>query len=155
MNCSMPGLLSCKGITPFSASLSPDCLCFWCLCAHVAFSSYGTSPVGLVIKLLQFSSVQFSSAAQSCLTLCNPMDRSTPGLPVHHQLLEFTQAHVPRVGDATQPLSSPSPPTFNLSQHQGLFKWVSSLHQVAKVVEFQYMWAGSPSPRHPWLKLPG
>ena len=61
MNCSTPGLLSCKGITPFSASLSPDCLCFLCLCAHLAFSSYGTSPVGLVIKLLQFSSVQLLS----------------------------------------------------------------------------------------------
>ena len=65
---------------------------------------------------------QFRSVAQSCPTLHDPMDHSTPGLPVHHQLLEFTQAHVHRVGDATQPLSSPSPPTFNLSQHQGLFK---------------------------------
>ena len=68
-----------------------------------------------------------------------PMDCSMPGLPVHHQLLEFTQTRVCWVGDAIQPshpLSSPSPPTFNLSQHQGLFKWVSSLHQVAKVLEF-------------------
>ena len=74
--------------------------------------------------LRSFSSVQFSSVAQ-CPTLCNPMNRSTPGLPVHHQLLEFTQTHVHRVGDAiqpSQPLSSPSPPAFNLSQHQGLFK---------------------------------
>ena len=65
---------------------------------------------------------------------------STLGFPVHHQLLEFTQTHVRRVGDANQsshPLSSPSPPTFNLSQHQGLFKWVSSSQQVAKVLEFQ------------------
>ena len=72
---------------------------------------------------------QFSSVAQSCLTLCNPMNRSTPGLPVHHQLLESTQIHVHWVGDAIQPshpLSSPSPPALNLSQHQGLFKWVSS-----------------------------
>ena len=69
--------------------------------------------------------VPFSSVAQSCPTLCNPMSRSTPGLPVHHQLPEPTQIHVHRVGDAIQPshpLSSPSPPTFNLSQHQGLFK---------------------------------
>ena len=69
------------------------------------------------------------------------MDCSTPGLPVHHQLPEFTQTHVHWVSDAIQsihPLSSPSPPTFNLSQHQGLFKWVSSLHQVAKLLEFQY-----------------
>ena len=83
---------------------------------------------------------QFSSVTQSCPTLCNPMDCSTPGLPVHHQLPEFTQTHVHWVGDAIQPfhpLSSPSPPAFNLSQHQGLFKWVSSLHQVAKVLEFQ------------------
>ena len=87
-----------------------------------------------------FSSVQYSSVAQSCPTLCNPMNCSTPGLPVHHQLLEFTQTHVHRDGDAIQPshpLLSPSPPAPNLSQHQGLFKWVSSLHQVAKVLEFQ------------------
>ena len=83
-----------------------------------------------------FCSIQFSSLAQSCLTLCDPMNRSTPGLPVHHQLPESTQTHVHRVGDDIQPslpLSSPSPPAFNLSQHQGLFQWVSSLHQVAKV----------------------
>ena len=78
--------------------------------------------------------IQFSSVAQSCLTLCDPMNRSAPGLPVHHQLLEFTQTHVHWVSDAIQPshpLSSPSPPALSLSQHQGLFKWVSSLHQVA------------------------
>ena len=75
-------------------------------------------------------SVQFSSVAQSCPTLWDPMDCSTPGLPVHHQLPEFTQTRVRWVGDGIQPshpLSSPSPPTFNLSQLQGLFKWVSSL----------------------------
>ena len=95
-----------------------------------------------------FSSVQFSSVAQSCPTLCDPIDCSTPGLPVHHQLPESTQTHVHWVSDAiqpTHPLSSPSPPALNLSQHQGLFKWVSSLHQVAKVFEFQlqhqsYQW---------------
>ena len=84
--------------------------------------------------------IQFSSVAQSCMTLCDPMNHSTPGLPVHHQLLESTQTHVHWVGDAMQPsppLSSPSPPALNLSQHQGLFKWVSSSHQVAKVLEFQ------------------
>ena len=72
--------------------------------------------------------------------LCNPMDCSTPGFRVHHQLLELAQTHVYPVGDAIQPshpLSSPSPPAFNLSQHQGLFQGVSSLHQVAKVLEFQ------------------
>ena len=86
------------------------------------------------------SSVKFSSVAQSCLILCDPMNRSTPGLPVHHQLPESTQTHVHEVGDAIQPshpLSSPSPPALNLSQHQGLFKWVSSSHQEAKVFKFQ------------------
>ena len=69
--------------------------------------------------------IQFSSVAQSCPTLCSPMNCSPPGLPVHHQLLEFTQTHICRVGDAIQPshpLSSPSPPALNLSQHQGLFQ---------------------------------
>ena len=81
-------------------------------------------------------SVPFSPVAQSYLTLCDPMNRSTPGLPVHHQLPESTQTHVHWVGDATQPshpLSSPSPPALNLSQHQGLFKWVSSPHQVGQM----------------------
>ena len=84
--------------------------------------------------------VQFSLVAQSCLTFCDPMDCSIPGLPVYHQLLEFTQTHAHWVVDAIQPshpLSSPSPHDFSLSQHQGLFKWVSSSHQVAKVLEFQ------------------
>ena len=84
--------------------------------------------------------LQFTSVAQSYLTLCNPMDCSMPGFPVHHQLPEFTQTRVHWVGNAIQPshpLSSPSPPAFNLSQHQGLFRWVSSLHEVAKVLEFQ------------------
>ena len=83
---------------------------------------------------------QIRSVAQSCPTLCHPMNRSTPGLPVHHQLLEFTQTHVHRVSDAIQPshpLSSPSPPTPSPSQHQSLFQWVNSSHEVAKVLEFQ------------------
>ena len=90
---------------------------------------------------LNVFSVQFSSVTQSCLTVCDPMDYSTPDLPVHHQLPEFTQTHVYQVGDVIQsshPLSSPSPLASNLSQHQGLFQWVSSLHQVAKVLEFQF-----------------
>ena len=85
-------------------------------------------------------SLQFSSVAQSCPTLCDPMDCSTPGLPVHHQLPEFTQTHVHWVSDTIQPshpLLSPSPPTFSLSQHESLFKWVSSSPEVAKVLEFQ------------------
>ena len=87
-----------------------------------------------------YLSVQFSPVAQLCLTLCNPMNRSTPGLPIHHQLSEFTQTHVHWVSDAIQPshpLSSPSPLAPNPSQHQGLFWWVNSSHEVAKVLEFQ------------------
>ena len=83
--------------------------------------------------------VEFSSVAQLCPTLCNPMHCSMHGLPVLHHLPELAQTHVHWVGDAIQPshpLSSPSPPAFNLSQHQGLFKWVSSSHQVAEILEF-------------------
>ena len=85
-------------------------------------------------------SVQLSSVTQSCPTLWHPMTRSTPGLPVHHHLLELTQIHVHRVGDAIQsshPLLSPFPPAPNPSQHQNLFQWVNSSHEVAKVLEFQ------------------
>ena len=95
---------------------------------------------------------QFSSVAQSCPTLCDPMNRSTPGLPVHHQLPESTQTRVHWVGDAIQPsrpLSSPSPTALNLSQNQGLFQWVSSSHQMAKVLEFQLrtvVWASINNP---------
>ena len=87
-----------------------------------------------------FKYIQFSSVAQSCQILCNLLDRSTPGLSVHHQLPEFTQTHVHWVSDAIQPshlLSSPSLSPLNLSQDQSLFQWVSSSHQVAKVLEFQ------------------
>ena len=85
--------------------------------------------------------IQFSSVTLSWQILWDPMDCSTPGLPVHHQLPEFTQTHVHWVGDAIQPshpLSSPSPPTFNLSQHQGLFHWVGSLHPVVKYWSFSF-----------------
>ena len=85
-------------------------------------------------------SVQFSSVAQSCPTLCGPMNHSTPGLPVHHQLPEFTQTHVHWVGDAIQPshpLSSPFPPAPNPSQHQGLFQWVNSSHQLLRIIKYQ------------------
>ena len=87
----------------------------------------------------EFSSVQFSSAAQLCLTLCDPMDCSTPGFPVHYQFPKFTQTYVHWVGDTIQPshpLSSPSPPAPNPSQHQSLFQWVNSSHEVAKVLEY-------------------
>ena len=99
--------------------------------------TFGFSPV--VEKCLHVNFI-FSSVHSVCPTLCNPMNCSMPGLPVYHQLPEFTQTHVHRVGDAIQPshpLSSPSPPAFNLSQHQGLFQWVSSSHEVAKVLDFQ------------------
>ena len=92
------------------------------------------------LYIQQDGSVQFSSVSQSCPTPCNPMRCSIPGLPVHHQLLESTQTHVHWVGDVIQPshpLSFPSPPALNLSQHQGLFKWVNFSHQVTKVLELQ------------------
>ena len=95
---------------------------------------------------------QFSSVTQSCPTLWDPMDCSTLGLPVHHQLLQFTQTHVHWVSDAIQPshlLSCPSPPALNLSQHQGLFQWVNSSHQVAKGLEFSFNI--SPSNEHSGL----
>ena len=93
----------------------------------------------------------------SVVSDCDPMNQSTPGLPVHHQLLESTQTHVHWVGDTiwpSHPLLSPSPPAFNLPQHQGLFKWVSSSHQVAKALEFQpqhqsFQW----TPRTSWEGL--
>ena len=87
-----------------------------------------------------FALQSVSSVTQSCLTLCHPMDCSTPGFPVHHQFLELAQTHVHRFSDAIQsscPLPSPSPPAFNPFQNQGLFQWVSTSHQVAKVLELQ------------------
>ena len=107
---------------------------------HSSVGQIGTISVLSISLSSERSTVQFSSVAQSCATLCDPMDHGTPSLPVHHQLPEFTQTHVHWVSDAIQPshpLTSPSPLALNLSQHQGLFKWVSSLHQVAKVLEFQ------------------
>ena len=100
------------------------------------FPVHASPQVSLTRSLLSRSAGrnQFSSAAQSCPTLCDPMDCSTPGLPVHHHLPEFAQTHVHGVGDVIQPphpQSSPSPPTFNLALHQGLFQGISSSHQVA------------------------
>ena len=95
-------------------------------------------PFSLMIEADVQCMLQFSSVTQSCLTLGDPMDCSTPGFPVHHQLPQLAQTHVHCISDAFQPsrpLSSPSPPAFNLSQHQGLFQWVGSLHKVAKVLE--------------------
>ena len=96
--------------------------------------------------------IQLSSVAHSCPTLCDPMNRSTPGLTVYHHLSEFTQTHVHWVSDAIQPshpLSSPSPPALNLSHHQGLFQWVNSSHEEAKLLSFSF--SISPSKEHPGL----
>ena len=102
-------------------------------------------------------SVQFSSVTQSWPTVCDPMNRSTPGLPVHHQLPEFTQTHAHRVGDAIQPshpLFPPSSPVLNPSQHQGLFQWVNSSNEVAKVLEFHFQHQSFQcTPRTDWLYL--
>ena len=133
-------------------------------CKEHFWTLWGKARVGWFERtaLKHVYSVQFSSVAQLCLTLCNPMDHRMPGLSVHQQLLEFTQTHVHWVDDAIQPphpLSSPSPPAFNLSQHQGLFKWISFSHQVAKVLEFQlqhqsFQWTpGLISFRMDWLDL--
>ena len=95
-------------------------------------------------------SFQFNSVTQSCPTLCDPVNRSMPGLPVHHQLPEFTQTHIHQVGDAIQlshPLSFPSPPAPNLSQHQSLFQWVNSSHEV----DWSFSFSISPSSEHPGL----
>ena len=118
-----------------------------------------------VLKIIQrhhsgdkgmYSQVQFSSVAQSYPTLCGPMDCSTPGFPVHHQLPELAQTHVHRVSDAIQsshPLSSPSPHAFNLSQHQGLFQGVSSSQQVAKVLGVSALASVLPMNIQDWFPL--
>ena len=107
----------------------------------------------LVLPLVNNSRVQFSSVAQLCLTLCDPTDCRMPGFPVHHQLPELTKTHIHRVTDAIQlshPLLSPSPPAFSLSQNLGLFQWISSSHQVAKVLE-SISFSISPSSEYPGL----
>ena len=127
-------------VCKYSWSFGRDLFCLFSLLFF--FIHFHLYLVKFIISFLLpgcgFSSV--SSVAQSCPTLCDHMNHSRAGLPVHHQPPESTQTHVLQVGDAiqpSQPLSSPSSPSLNLSRHQGLFKWVSSLHQVAKVLEFQ------------------
>ena len=147
--------LSLRGLASMLPSVSPA-LSEW-LPLHNLGGDHFWSPPYLVCNVLlmqlnprlgipQMSSVEGphsygrSSVGQSRPTPCDPMDCSTPGFPIHHQLPEFAQTHVHWVDDAVQPshpLSPPSAPSFNLSQHQGLFQWVSSAHQVAKVLEFQ------------------
>ena len=106
---------------------------------HYSFLWISNRAVLLSCSCIHQSSVQFSSVAQLCQTLFDPMDCSTPGFPVHHQLPKLAQTHVHQVSDATQLshcLSTPSPPAFNLFQHQGLFQGINSSYQVAKVLEF-------------------
>ena len=120
-----------KLVKPFQQLFSKRCY-LSCPCKDGTSNITWSQPVQ--------KSFQFSSVPHSCLTLCDPMDCSTSGFPVHHQFPEFAQTHIHQVGDAIQtshPLSSPSPPAFNLSQHQGLFYWVGSSHQVTKVLELQ------------------
>ena len=110
----------CKSLMQHRGTSAPD--------THTSRAECESNDTKLASKRQQslvYAHLQFSSVVQSCLTLCDPMDCGMPGLPVHHQLPELTQSHVPRVGDAIQPShpqSSPSPPAFNLSQHQGLFQ---------------------------------
>ena len=168
MNCSLPGssihgilqarILECVAIS-FSRGTSwprnwtqvrciaGRCFTDWATREAFTMNSQGWFPLELtdLVSLLSkgFSiqcSVQFGSVTQSCPALCDPMNLSMPGLPVHHQLSEFTQTHAHWVGDAihpSHPLSSPSPLAPNPSQHHGLFQWVNSSHGVAKVLEFQ------------------
>ena len=112
----------------------------WSFSFNISPSNEHPGLISFRMDWMDLLAVQIRSVAQSCPTLCDPMNRSTPGLPVYHQLPEFTQTHVHRVSDAIQPshpLSSPSPPAPNPSQHQSLFQWVNPSHEVAKVLEFQ------------------
>ena len=123
--------------------MGPDVMIFvfWVLSFKPTFSLSSFAFIKRLFSSSLLSAIdQIRSVAQSCPTLCDPMNHSTPGLPVHHQLPEFTQTHVHRVSDAIQPshpLSPPSPLAPNPSQHQSLFQWVNSSHEVAKVLEFQ------------------
>ena len=146
---SLPNPNTTQGPESYRGESSAQSTSLWCL--HETYVFGVLSGIWLKVEVLSLYywktsilsirlSVQFSSVAQSCPTLCDPMNRSTPGLPVHHQLPESTQTHVYWVGDAirlSRPLSSPSSPARNLSQQQSLLQWVSSSHQVAKVLEFQ------------------
>jgi len=112
----------------------------WSCFIFIAFLSCRFLITNFFFNITSIVMISSVSSAQSCMTLWDPMDYSMPGLPFHHQLSELTQADVHWIEDAIQPshsLSSPSPLAFNLSQHQDLFQWVGSSHQVAKVLEFQ------------------
>ena len=129
---------ACLGITSCCFMVGKHCTVYMypivCINSAVLLQSVWFPVLAIV------PSDQFSSVPQSCPTLWEPMNCSTPGLHVHHQLPEFTQTHVHRVRDTIQrshSLSSPSPPAPNPSQHQSLFQWVNTSHEVAKVLEFQ------------------
>ena len=134
-----------KYITVIKASIRVS---FLILKVYITVQFFGSilichHPIGQIFSYIfrNKHSVSISIQSLSHVQLCDPMDCSTPGFPGHHQLPEFTQTHVHWVSDAIQsshPLSSPSPPAFNLSQHQGLFQWVSFSHQAVKVLEFQF-----------------
>ena len=138
-----PWLADSHPLTESSHRISSEPMHLWCLfCVQwpllikAAGSLYQGPPQWVPFNFCQ----SLSSATQLCPTLCDAMDCSTPSLPVHHQLPEFAQTHVHQVGDAfwpSHPLLSPSPPAFHLSQHQGVFQWVSLSHQGAKILEFQ------------------
>ena len=152
-----PNLWTCQGI--LSLVFHPPLLLLWSCCLSLLmiyftlfpiypftgssfFDSFLFFPVSICLYVCLshwIVNIKFSSVAQLCPTLCDPMNHSTPGFPVHHQLLEFTQTHVHWISDAikpSHPLLFPSPPAIDLSQHQSLFKWVTSSHEVAKVLEF-------------------
>ena len=132
---------------PWQQCIWTNSICFFPLVFHKVIEIMGVTnlitlwnPKESKRDIKKYRLDQIRSVTQSCPTLCDPMNRSTPGLPVHHQLPEFTQTHVHQVSDAIQPshpLSSPSPPAPNPSQHQSLFQWVNSSSEVAKVLEFQ------------------
>ena len=126
-----------------SLIFSAICKAYWANC----FALFHCFFLGIVLimasRTMSWTSLHssFNSVVQSCPTICNPMNCSMPSLPVHYQLPEFTQIHFHRIGDAihpSHPLPTPSPPAPNPSQHQSLFQWVNTLHQVAKVLEFQF-----------------
>ena len=135
-------VLKCLDRVTKTINKLPSVFTFIWVNTHVSLSPQTESALSSIFRqtFYRASSVQFSSVALSHVLLCNPMDCNTIGFPVHHQLPEPTQTHVHHISDAVQPshpLSSPSPATFNLSQHQDLFQWVSSSHEVTKVLEFQ------------------
>ena len=135
-----PALFMVQLLQPYMTTGKTIALAIWIFVIKEIPLLFNTLSRFVIVFLPRSSSVQFSSVAQSCQTICDPMNHSMPGLPVHHHLPEFTQSHIHRVSDAIQPshpLSSPSPPAPNPSQHQSLLQWVNSSHEVAKVLEFQ------------------